>query len=165
MRSVIQDWVSSLTLMQQTVLLTAIRGPDGLRKESPAKPLLRAYRRVILLSAMDGRVLSSPYDLGGGSFTGPCTHEDGLIGVMIDFIKGVDEYPHHFLLHVIHAAEIVGYKHPDPSVREVWSEFYFALCTDAHMNPESELQLDQRLGDCEEGWRASMATGLGMIEQ
>lgn len=29
-KSVIQEWVQDLTMMQQTVLLTAIRGPDGM---------------------------------------------------------------------------------------------------------------------------------------
>jgi len=43
--------------MQQSVLLTAVRGPDGLPKYHSSKYLLRWYRRCILLSAMDGRVL------------------------------------------------------------------------------------------------------------
>ena len=161
-RSVLQDWVAGLSLMQQTVLLTAIRGPDGLRKESPAKPLMRAYRRVILLSAMDGRALD-PYEEGGGSFTGPCTHPDGPRGVMVDFIKGVDEYPHHYLLHVIHATEIVGYKHPDWRVREDWGGFYRACCNDMHMAPETEAEMDRRLGDSRQGWLDAQQTDLGAI--
>ena len=32
MTNVLQDWVSDLPMMQQTVLLTAVRGPDGLPK-------------------------------------------------------------------------------------------------------------------------------------
>ena len=71
MGTVLQPWVATLTLMQQTVLLTAIRGPDGLPKYGPTKQLLRWYRRCILLSAMDQRVLTDPLQSGGGSFTGP----------------------------------------------------------------------------------------------
>src|ERR1044072_5121696 len=115
--------------MQRTVLLTAIRGPDGIEKHSPAKPLLRAYRRTILLSAMDGCVLNY-YEPGGGSFTGPIPKD--IHEVMADYIRGTDSYPHHFHMHVIHAAEIVGYKHPSEFIRADWFGFYHALCQDAH---------------------------------
>jgi hypothetical protein len=162
--SVIQQWVSRLPLMQQTVLLTAIRGPDGLNKHSPAKAMLRAYRRTILLSAMDGTALG-PYDKGGGSFTAPCTHPDGVTGVMIDYIKGVDELPLHFHLHVCHAVEIVGYKHPENYTREHWNYFYQALCADMHVEPETVEQLDFRLGDNRENWIESQSTPLGAIIQ
>ena len=70
-RSVIQDWVFDLPLMQQTVLLTGIRGPDGMAKYSSPKFIARWFRRCILLSAVDGCVLNNPVTLGGGSFTGP----------------------------------------------------------------------------------------------
>lgn len=163
-RSVLQDWTQKLSFMQQTVLLTAIRGPDGLRKDSPAKPLLRAYRRTILLSAIEGRALD-PYEPGGGSFTAPVLHPEGLRGVMKDFIRGCDEYPHHFLMHVIHAAEIVGYKHPELEVCDIWHGFYVALCQDAHMNPETEAQLDYRLGDNRAQWLATQVTPIGEIVQ
>ena len=47
MSTVLQPWVSGLTFMQQTVLLTAIRGPDGVPKYGPTKMLLRWFRRCI----------------------------------------------------------------------------------------------------------------------
>ena len=37
--SVTQFWVHELTFMQQSVLLTAIRGPDGLPKDHISKTL------------------------------------------------------------------------------------------------------------------------------
>src|SRR5262245_28467293 len=49
-RAVLQDWVQERPFMQQTVLLTAIRGPDGIAKYSSVKLLLRWYRRCVLLS-------------------------------------------------------------------------------------------------------------------
>ncbi|WP_218280273.1 hypothetical protein [Verrucomicrobium spinosum] len=164
-RSVVQEWPSKLPMMQQTVLLCALRGPDGLRKESPAKAVLRAYRRVILLSAMDGLVLADAYVPGGGSFTGPCSHPDRLQGAMRDFIRGVDEMPHHFLMHFIHAVEIVGYKHPDPLVAGEWGAFYTALCKGLHMNEETMEQLDHRLGDNRERWIETQQTPIGEIVQ
>lgn len=71
MTSVLQEWVEDLPMMQQTVLLTAVRGPDGLPKYHATKWLLRWYRRCTLLSALDGRVLSDPIERNAGSFTGP----------------------------------------------------------------------------------------------
>lgn len=76
MPTVMQDWTQEISMMQQSVLLTAVRGPDGLPKYHPSKYLLRWYRRCILLSAMDGKVLDNPVEPNGGSFTGPSVHHE-----------------------------------------------------------------------------------------
>ena len=62
MRSVLQDWVMNLTFMQQSVLLTSLRAPDGIRKDHPVKVLCRWLRRCILISAFDKRPLLDPYE-------------------------------------------------------------------------------------------------------
>lgn len=161
MRSVLQEWLLMLPMMQQTVLLTAVRGPDGLPKYCKAKLLLRWYRRCILISAMDGAVLTDPFSEGGGSFTGPScqsheTHswEVGMEEVVDEYLRELDAIPHHFQLHLMHAIEIVGYKHPDLRIRHWWYGVYLRLVNDMHLFPETEAQLDQRLGDNREGWLA-----------
>src|ERR1700732_1509287 len=68
---VTQAWAHQITYMQQTVLLTAVRGPDGVPKYHPCKYLLRWFRRCTLVSSLDGFVLDSPDEPGGGSFMGP----------------------------------------------------------------------------------------------
>ena len=160
-RSVIQDWVTRLPMMQQTVLLTAVRGPDGLPKYHPTKFVLRWYRRCILLSALDGKVLTDPNEPNGGSFTGPSVAvpygEDwraGMDACVTDYLRALDEVPHHFQLHLMHAVEILGFKHPDEQVRDWWNGVYCRLVHDMHLWPETEEQLDQRLGDSREGWLA-----------
>lgn len=193
MATVLQPWVSELTLMQQTVLLTAIRGPDGLPKYGPTKQLLRWYRRCVLISAMDQCVLQDPLQPGGGSFTGPSIDlttlqnkaadrararddafppahyhmtleqaiddqldEDGweplIHEVVGHYLRELDAIPHHFQLHLLHAAEIVGYKHPDRRVRGWWLQTYERLVHDMHLWPETEEQLDRRLGDNRNQW-------------
>lgn len=159
MPSVLQTWVNNLTMMQQTVLLTAVRGPDGLPKYGSAKLLLRWYRRCILLSAMDQAVLSTPYEVGGGSFTGPsfsALYADDWQGEMSEivssYLRELDAIPHHFQLHLLHAAEIVGYKHPDRNTRVWWRTTYERLVHDMHLWPETEDQLDRRLGDNRDQW-------------
>ena len=163
---VLQPWVRELSMMQQTVLLTATRGPDGIYKDHMVKVLLRWFRRCVLYSAMDHRVLDDPYKLGGGSFTGPYRlNTKPKMGVILnidkqfnlqreEYLRHVDELPHHFQLHFMHAAEILGYKHPDDKTRRWWRVFYSMIVNDAHLFPESEEQMDKRLGDNEADWRA-----------
>lgn len=167
MKKVTQDWTGDIPLMQQTVLLTAIRGPDGLPKYGSVKLLLRWFRRCVLLSAMDQKVLDNPYDLNGGSFTGPSIPrvegEDWEIpmeNIVDDYLRSLDAIPHHFQMHFMHAAEILGYQHPDSRIRDWWRQVYFRLVSDMHLSPESESELNERLGDDRSGWlkRADRAT-------
>ncbi len=65
---VIQDWAQELPLMQQSVLIAAVRGPDGIKKDHVAKVLCRWLRRSFLLSAFEGSVLETPDEPGGGQF-------------------------------------------------------------------------------------------------
>jgi hypothetical protein len=167
-KPVIQEWVWGLPLMQQTVLLTAIRGPDGIAKYGPTKLVLRWFRRCILLSAMDGKVLDNPYDNNGGSFTGPSIEtptglnewEAAMDRAATDYLAQTDGLPHHFILHLMHASEILGYKHPDERIRTWWYRFYERQVHAMHLWVETEQELDKRLGDCRDGWleRADPAT-------
>lgn len=169
-RCVVQEWVFDISMMQQTVLLTAIRGPDGTPKYGGgAKMLLRWLRRCVLLSALDGRVIPDPCEVNGGSFTGPSLdhiegedeHWSERMQVHVnDYLRNVDALPHHFQMHFMHAVEILGYKHPAHDVRFFWHQLYRRLVNDFHLHPESEGELDRRLGDTREGWleRADPAT-------
>ena len=153
MSAVLQDWVCGLTFMQQSVLLTAIRGPDTLPKDHISKLILRWYRRCILYSAFEHKVLKTPHEEGGGSFTGPMPPHLEFNDVVTEYLKHVDETPHHFQLHLLHASEILGYKHPVPSIREQWHRTYQRLVSDLHLYPETEALMDRRLGDNRANWR------------
>lgn len=76
------------------------------------------------------------------------------------YLRDLDAIPHHFQLHFLHAAEIVGYKHPELRVRAWWFGVYQRLVNEMHLHPETEEELDDRLGDSESGWlkRADPAT-------
>lgn len=165
MATVTQAWTHDLPMMQQTVLLTAIRGPDGLPKYGSVKMLLRWFRRCVLLSAIDGRILDNPIDGNGGSFTGPsvadCDVWESAMDVIVDgYLKDLDAIPHHFQLHFLHATEIVGYKHNNHRIRAWWRLLYLRLVNDMHLHPETESEMDERLGDSRSGWlkRADRAT-------
>lgn len=155
---VFQDWVCDLTLMQQTVLLTAVRGPDALPKFHRSKFFLRWYRRCILISAFDRCVLTDPHDARGGSFMGPI-EAGSLDDLASEYLRGIDELPLHFHMHLVHAAEILGYKHPNDATREWWRRFYFAAARDMHLRPESEEELDRRLSDQLDVWQETGGAG------
>jgi hypothetical protein len=161
---VTQTWTHDLSCMQQTVLMTAVRGPDGVAKYHPCKFMLRWFRRCTLLNSLTHEVMITPGQRGGGSFTGP-SYDVGSLGehdwrgpmdgVFAQYLKGLDELPHHFQLHFMHAAEIVGYHHPDETIREWWNSVYNELARDMHLNPETKEQMDRRLSDNEADWRAA----------
>jgi hypothetical protein len=169
--SVLQPWTFELSFMQQTVLLTAVRGPDGLPKYGGVKMLLRWYRRCILISSLDGEMLTNPSDPRGGSFMGPSfdrgfIEEDnrpwqrGMDMILSDYLRELDAVPHHFQLHLLHSFEIVGYKHPVDEIRAWFRAAYERLVHDMHLWPETEVELDGRLNDTRTGWlnRADPAT-------
>lgn len=161
MVTVVQKWVSKLSLMQQSVLLSAIRGPDGIAKFHKCKSLIRWYRRCVLISAFDGETLDNPYRPGGGSFTGPScslsacypTWEDAMKNRLDDFLASRDELPFHYFTHFMHAAEVIGYKHPNTAIRLWWANVYQRMCCALHVQPETEEMMDYRLGDNEKNWR------------
>lgn len=171
-KPVTQPWVHELSFMQQAVLLSAVRGPDGHTKYGPVKMILRWYRRCLLLSAFDGIVLERPYIIGGGSFTGPsinktentingftkyngyATWQDAMNQQMDEYMQVQDGLPLHFQTHFMHAVEIMGYKHPDIHVREWWNYIYHRFVSAWHLNAETEEELDNRLSDGIEAWKS-----------
>lgn len=153
-------------MMQQTVLLTAIRGPDGIAKYGCVKMLLRWYRRCVLVSALDDAVLETPYDRNGGSFTGPSlpvVREDWeapMDEIVSEYLRTQDALPFHFQMHLMHSAEILGYKHPNPRIATWWGRVYVRLVNSLHLRVEPLDDMDERLGDDRDGWlkRADRAT-------
>lgn len=159
--SVLQPWVCKLPFMQQTVLLTAVRGPDNISKYDPVKFLLRWYRRCILVSSLNGTILPRPDTDGGGSFMGKsyvspasATWQDEMHAQVDDYLRALDRLPHHFQMHFLHSAEIVGYKHPEAEIADFWRVTYLRLVSDMHLFPESMAKMDDRLGDNRDQWLA-----------
>lgn len=150
-KSVLQKWVQDLTFMQQSVLMSAIRGPDGIRKKHKCKDLIRYFRRCLLVSAFEGEVILDPFTKGGGSFTGPV--EDRLF--VDNFMESRDELPFHYFTHFMHAAQIMGERHSDVSVAMFWKAVYERMVNCLHLRPEPSGVMHKRLGDYELDWLAS----------
>lgn len=133
MASVVQSWLSELNWKQQTVVLTALRGCDGIEKENPSKIISRLMRGDILMNA----------DKSSSYMKRLTTWEvNEAIG---NFFDDLDRYPIHFVTHLCHAAEIIGYKHPDNKLRLFWLGVYMEFCKAVHLTAETEEELDRRL--------------------
>ena len=63
------------------------------------------------------------------------------------FFDHHDALPKHYLAHLMHGAEILGYKHPDERFRQRWIEFYREMVEMFHLHPETKAEMDERLGD------------------
>lgn len=158
-RSVQQSWALVLPMQQQGVLLLATRGPDGIAKDHPIKPIVQAYRATVLNAAHIGR----PFSLddvvenrapGDTFMTLEFFRRPADWAIVLDrFFRSIDNVSHHYLWHLAHGAQIIGYKHPDVRMRIGWRKLYFAMVEDMHLNPETEQQMDARLNDWgREGW-------------
>jgi hypothetical protein len=132
-KSVIKEWIYDLDMMQQTVILEMIRGCDGTSKNDPSKQIVRALRNIVLESATTGNFMD--------------VDEDQLMNSIKTFFEDLDHYPLHFVMHLAHSIEIIGYEHPDEKVREFWSSFYFDFCHTIHVAPESKETMEKRLRD------------------
>ncbi len=98
--SVLKDWVQELTLQLQGTLLGAIRGPDGVHKYGPAKPLVRTFRSVVMHNAKT----LTPENTYAGDGSDRATEEEVAI-----FIDAFEQYPLHWVMYFLYGAAIVGY--------------------------------------------------------
>jgi len=134
--SVVQDWLKELTFKQQTVLFSAIRGCDGVAsKVDPSKPFVKFLRATILKSAV-------PNDPKG--FFKLESPDKQIINT---FMKHLHKYPLHWVTHFMHAAEIIGYFHPNNKVAIDWKNIYESICHALHVNPETKKENLYRLRD------------------
>lgn len=131
--SVMRPWTYNLSFRQQTVLMVALRGFDGVGKKDPSKPLIKSLRMTLLQNA-------APQT---SSFM-----EFELTWAEVDmFFENCHHYPMHWLMHFAHAAEIIGYKHFDEKQRHWWLSVYEKVIEVLHASPESEEAMDLRLKD------------------
>jgi hypothetical protein len=140
MTSIIKPWVAELGLRHQGVLVSAIRGPDGIPREDPIKTLVRIYRGHVL-RAFCGDVKKAT------SYMVPF-NEEVFESASRQVLKNLDHYNLHFFLHFTHAIEIMGYY--SKYERDSWLWLYENICRKMHINSETKEQLDLRLGASEE---------------
>src|SRR4051812_45126545 len=146
---VVRRWIADacLSLKMQSVLFSALRGCDTVGKEDASKPIVRAIRSIVLRDAEEHQRV-----VGFGATVGSLFMDGDLkVSTVAEFTGDLDQYPVHFVMHVAHACEIVGYKHPDINVREPFLRVYNTIVEALHLLPESIEHLDLRLADATYG--------------
>lgn len=137
MSCVVQAWMHVLSWKQQAVILAAIRGCDGKEKTDPSKTIVRLLRSSVLHNADPN-----------GTFISAMTDDERFAKATGEYLDDLDHYPVHFVLHLMFAAEIIGYMGP-PGLRSRWKGFYVSTVRAMHLNPETAEQMMDRLADPE----------------
>ena len=136
---IVQDWVLRLPGRAQGGLIVATRGCDL----TPKFPLDGVER--VLVSRIRGMVMNhvDPREIDAEP---GCFMTTG--GAPKFKISALGHYPNHWVMHVMHAVEIIGYLHPDPAVAFDWLCLYKEFCHSLHVNPETLEEMLDRL--CED---------------
>jgi len=145
MPSILQPWVEKLGLRHQGVLVSAMRGCDTAPRHDPSKIAQRLLRGAVLIPHC-------------GRFANPKTYitiepdEHKWWNMISPFLRSWDHYPNHYVMHFIHATEIIAYCGPtyDPTFSTRWNEFYWRACHTLHLNVEAYGQMNERLNRDEE---------------
>lgn len=134
---VMRQWTTLLPLRHQGVLTSALRDCDGAPKDDLSKGLTKMIRRAIL----------NPADARETKFAGGFFGFDAAVlkVQLIEFIHSKDQYPLHYVTHLMHACEVIAYKHHDVRFRVFFHMAYSALVHGFHLHPETEKEMDNRL--------------------
>lgn len=137
-QSVLQDWVCDLPLRQQGTLLTAIRGCDL----TPKFPLdsternLTAFVRYAVMNPFDSREI----DKEAGCFMQSV--------IKVNFKPSAfGHYPLHYVMHLIHALQIIAYSHHNLDVKIMAYDAYSAFVDSFHLKQETIQEMTARLNE------------------
>lgn len=147
MPSILQAWVEALGLRHQGAIVSAIRGCDVAPRHDPSKLAQRLLRGAVL-EPHCGRAVKPV------SYIVIEPDQRKWQETMNAFNGSWDHYPNHYVVHFVHAAEIIGYYGPAdaPVFAERWLEFYYRAVHILHFNPETRTQLDDRLNADEQAF-------------
>lgn len=136
-RSVLQIWVMELPLREQGALVVGLRGCDVAPKipHDSTERQLTAWLRTCVLVPADPREVGIP-----GAFFQPYPPTDWKQSEL-------GHYPLHWVSHLMHAYEIVGYRHPNQQMACDAQLIYRKLVHGLHLVPESRESMIERLSE------------------
>lgn len=142
MASVLQEWVMELPLREQGTLLTAVRGCDVEPKQWTARGIadspgrrLTAFIRWCFMNPADPREV----DIPGAFFQSkpPSPFKPSEFGHL----------PLHWYTHVMHALEVIAWRHPDRNLAALAYNLYDHMVSTLHLNAEGKEQMISRLSE------------------
>lgn len=148
MPNVLQEWTQKISTRQQGVLVIALRGPDGVRKEDPAKPIVRTLRGMVMNAGRTGKPVGDEVWADDPFMTLQWINDpDKWVVATKMFFNQWDAYNVHFLQHLMHAYAVCGVHYPDSDVKQRAWQFYTRCCKKIHVHPETAVQVVYRLRD------------------
>lgn len=135
----LRPWVVRLGLREQGTLVTGTRGCDL----APKLPLDSIERQ---LTAYLRWLVGTPYDEREVNSTVGCFMRSEPPNRQWRPSE-LEHYPLHWYVHLMHAFEVVGYRHPLDFHRDTCFEIYLMLVHALHLGPESESQMTARLSE------------------
>jgi len=136
--SMLREWAQQLGLREQGVLLVSLRGCDLAPKfplDSPERRLTAALRYAICVPFDEREV-----DAEVGCFMLSRPPMDVKLSMF-------EHYPLHYVMHMVHACQVLGYRHPEEDQRVMWLELYMRFVKSLHLRPESFRMMLDRLGE------------------
>lgn len=137
-QSILKPWVELLGLREQGTLLTGVRGCDLSPKyplDSPEKNVT-AFIRCAVLVAFDPREI----DAAKGCFMQ--TTLDPAFK-----LSSLEQYPLHWVIHVMHTLEIIGYRSTEARFSTQARKAYLSMVKSLHLNPETVEEMTERLSE------------------
>ncbi len=139
MTSVMQAWTHELPLREQGTIVAGLRGCDLTPKnpvDSTARQLV-AYLRWLTMVPADPREVDFEPGTYMQSSPPPAGWRQSELGHL----------PLHYVSHLMHAYEVVGYRQPDRVLASVARDVYYRLAEGLHLNPESSVDMIARLSE------------------
>lgn len=137
MSSVLQPWLENIPIRMQSTLLLGLRGPD-----THACPNVK-----IICRWLRGLAFKPGNPDNCREFMGDAPErirEKSVVAKELEFCS------QHFYSHLMHALEVVAYRHPYLSVASLAFGLFEDMCVLMHLPPESAEKFEARL--CERSW-------------
>lgn len=137
MSSVLQEWVMELPLREQGTILTGIRGCDL----TPKYPFNSTERQLVAFLRYCTMVPADEREIGYlGGFMQSYPPQDWSP-------SEIGHYPLHWVSHLMHAYQVVGYRSPNKYQLNAALTIYSAIVHSLHLNMESYDQMVARLSE------------------
>lgn len=125
---VLQSWMGELPWKQQSVIISSMRGPD-LSRPVAVKKLNRWLRNVTQNNA------------------DPSTEymKEIILPDIEDLKEELGYCTMHYFTHLLHALEIIGYKHPDRLIGDTAKNYYLGLVDFCSSQPRDKRAIRQKI--------------------
>jgi hypothetical protein len=131
--SVLQDWVVRIPIRMQSTLVLGLRGPD-IHVAPGIKTITRWLRGLTFKPGNPDNVKEFMHSQPDDIF------EKGPVAKELEFCT------QHYYSHLMHALEVVAYKHPNASAARIALDRYRAMCAAFHLPNETPEEFEDRLG-------------------